>query len=242
MEETPRGQVATDRNISYEQAEVKGWCWLSRDHNLRKAIQMGVDIHIATASLMFGVLVEAVTKAMRQRAKTLTFGTLYQMSAKTLAKTLRIPVAEAYKLQDMFFAAYPQGYQWIKDIQRLLMETRVFDTVFGRKLRFSVIPGNEHEALRQFVNYPIQNLAGDLTIHAGNRVHRMIQRGELGQTRLLLNVHDSLIGETKEDASEVALAIKREMERDILDGFVIFTADCKIGPKWGTMTKIKEIA
>lgn len=224
--------------VDLEQAEVRGWCWLSRDEALRAAIVSGVDLHTATACLMFGLKPEEVTKEQRTAAKRLTFGNLYQMSPQTLASELGVSVPEAVELQRKFFATYKRGYEWIHEIQQQCMRDRVYKTHFGRKLRFAVTPATVSEAMRDFVNYPIQNLASDITLSALIRVHKRIKHGDFGNTRLLLTVHDSLLLETAENAELVAHEVKKEVERDVLDGWLPFVADAKIGHAWGSLKKI----
>lgn len=225
--------------VDLEQAEVRGWCWLSRDEVLRKAIMSGADLHTSTACLMFGLKPEEVTKEQRTGAKRLTFGTIYLMSPQTLASELDVSVQEAMELQRKFFSAYNRGYMWIREIQQQCMQDKIYKTHFGRTLRFVVTPATASDAMRQMVNYPIQNLASDITLSALIRVHNRIRRGDFGDTRLLLTVHDSLLLETSENAQQIALAVKKEVERDVLDGWLPFTADAKIGPAWG---KLEEVA
>lgn len=219
------------------QAEVRGWALLSGDENLRKAILSGMDMHSFTASLMFGVPAESVTKDQRTKAKRVTFGVLYGMTAETLASDLNISLNEAAQLQKNLFAKYSQGHAWIKEIQTRLREELEYRTIFGRKLRFIVTPDNVSEAMRQMVNYPIQNLASDITLSALVRIHKKIKAGLLGDTRLLLTVHDSILAETREDTDEVARIIQSEMEAPVANGRIPFAADIKIGTAWGKMQK-----
>ncbi|MGD9643991.1 MAG: DNA polymerase [Elusimicrobiales bacterium] len=221
------------------QAEIRGWAWYSRDEDLKRAItESGVDVHTATACLMWGLKPEEVTKEQRTYGKRVAFGTLYGMDATTLASDLGISVQEAVELQNRFFTAYPRGKEWIKEQQRRVRETGVFVTPFGRKLRFVNNPNDPSEIDRTAVNYPIQSLCSDITLSALVRLHRRIRNGELGDTRLLVTVHDSILLETAEDAVEVARQVKEEMERDVLDGWMPFEAEAKVGKRWGELEEI----
>lgn len=230
---------ATMIEVDLKQAEIRGWCWLSRDEALREAIISGTDLHTTTACLMFGLTPETVEKPQRTAAKRLAFGTLYQMSPQTLAGELKVSVPEAMELQRKFFVAYPQGYAWIQRIQQQCLQDRLYKTFFGRTLRFIVTPATQSEALRQFVNYPVQNLASDITVSALIRVHNRIAHGDFGNTKLLLTVHDSLLLETFEDAKQIAQEVTAEMARDVLDGWLPFEADAKIGPAWGSLKEVE---
>lgn len=221
-------------------AEVRGWAWYSRDEDLRRAIvESGVDVHRATACLMWGLKPEEVTEEQRTYGKRLTFGTLYGMDAKTLASDLGISVPEAVELQNRFFAAYPRGREWIVEQQQQVREKGVFVTPFGRKLRFTHNPNDPSEIDRTAINYPIQSLCSDIALSALIRLRRKIKNGELGDTRLLLTVHDSILLETQENpVEEVAREVKKEVEQDVLDGWMPFEADVKVGKRWGELKEI----
>lgn len=234
--------IATPRYTLIEcdlsQAEIRGWCWYSRDEVLKKAILSGVDIHTATACLMFGLKPEEVTKEQRTQAKRLSFGTLYGMSSQTLAGELQTSVEHAVELQERYFAAYKLGREWIREIQQQVLHDGYFITPFGRRLRFTVTPETASEVARQSVNYPIQSMCSDITLSALIRLWRRIKSGSLGDTRLLLTVHDSILLETKEDPREMAKEVKAEMERDVLDGWIPFAAEVKVGSRWGSLEEV----
>jgi len=245
LQNIPRGKEA--RNIfiatpGYElvevdlsQAEIRGWCWYSRDEVLRGAITSGLDTHTATACLMYDLKPEAVTKELRTDAKRLAFATLYQMQAESLALELNTTVVHAVELQDKFFGAYSRGREWINEVQQQVLRDGYFVTPFCRTLRFP-IAGDKSSLMRDAANWPVQSLASDITLTGLLRIHDRIKVGELGDTRMLLTVHDSILVETKEDTGEIALACRNEMERDVLDGYVPFKADAKYGKSWGEMT------
>ncbi len=225
--------IATDGYTMIEgdlkQAEVRVMCWFARDEKLRETIMSGEDMHARTATLMFG----KVDPELRQKAKRITFGLLYQMSAHSLASDLKISVNEASVLQRKFFEAYPAVEEWIENIKQEVLRTGMVKTPFGRTRRFELITReNQAEVLRQAVNAPIQSSASDITLSALVRLDKRIKRGELGDTRLLLTVHDSIVLETKEDPQEMAKVVKGEMESPVLDGWVPFAADIKTGKTW----------
>ncbi|MDD4723124.1 MAG: DNA polymerase, partial [Acidaminococcaceae bacterium] len=171
-----------------------------------------------------------------QQCKTIAFATLYGMEAGTLSKNLSVSQQEAVELQGKFFGAYVRGRQWIGEVQQQVMHDMEYRTVFGRLLRFA----QSSSLQRQAVNYPIQNLASDITMYGLVRIHKRLRKGDFGNTRLLLTVHDSILVETKEEPLQVMSAIKEEMERNILDDYIPFRADIKCyGTKWGDLKEIK---
>jgi DNA polymerase-1 len=222
------------------QAEVRGLAYYSRDRNLIDNILSGMDMHVRTACLMFNVRPEEVTKDMRQAAKRLTFGVIYQMSAESLAHELNISTTEAEELIERFFSAYPQAREWIEAIKQEALRVGKVATPFGRTRRFGVITDtNRSEVLRQAVNAPIQSLASDVTLTALIKAGKELWGNP--STRLLLTVHDSILLETREDPVEVALWLRRIMSAPVLDGNVPFAADVKIGQSWGSLKELEEM-
>lgn len=223
----------------FQQAEIRAWGWLSRDESLKSALLSGTDIHTATACLMHGLTPTQVTKDLRTDAKRLAFGTLFMMTPETLASELGTTVVRALELQNKFFIAYKRGREWIKEIQQQVLRDGYYLSHFGRKLRFVVTPQSTSDVLRQAVNYPIQNLASDITLLALIRIHQRIKLGDFGHTRLLLTVHDSIMLETTEpDLTSLVREIKTEMSRDVLDGWLSFEADAQVGLAWGSLKDV----
>lgn len=228
------------------QAEVKGLCWIAKDRVLHEAIISGLDLHTRTASLMYNVPFDKVTKAQRTTAKRITFGLIYQMTPEGLVDALRsdgviITLTEALRLMDLFFEVYVESKIWIENIKKSVLEKGYVVSPFGRYRRFPLITeNNKAGVLRQAVNFPIQSMANEISLGSLLRFGKRIERGELGKTRLLSTVHDSVLGETKEDIYRVAWELKTEMEKTVLDGWVPFTADVGIGTRWGALKKPNE--
>jgi len=218
------------------QAEVRVLAWYCKDPNLIRALAEGGDLHIRTACIMFRKKPEEVTPEMRQAAKRLTFGQIYGQSVEALAKELGVSVTEARELQEQFFEAFPRVREWIRAQQELVLATGVVTTPFKRRRRFEYITReNKAEVMRQSINTPIQSVASDVTLSALIRMGHKL--GNSASTRLLLTVHDSILLETIEDPIEVALWVKKEMTRDVLDGTVPFEAEVKVGQRWGSLEK-----
>lgn len=220
------------------QMEVRVLAWYAKDEKLMEALATGGDIHTRTACLMFGLKPEQVTKEQRTAAKRLTFGLIYQMSAQSLAEELGIGLAEAEELVARFFEAFPRVKGWIKEVQEQVLAEGKLTTPFGRTRRFGLITNETRgDILRQAVNTPIQSVASDLTLLALIRLWERIKCGELGRTRLLLTVHDSILLETQEDISEVGRVMREEMRVPVLEGIVL-DAEVKVGTRWGQMEEL----
>ncbi|MBT9132268.1 MAG: DNA polymerase I [Firmicutes bacterium] len=214
--------------------EMRVWAWYSRDNTLRSSI-MSQDAHTATAHLMFGVPLDAVTKEQRYAGKRLSFATLYQQEARSLAKELGLSVGKAIELQEKFFITYLRGGEWIKEQQQRVRRDGFFVTPFGRKLQFANNPNDKFEIDRTAVNYPIQSVGSDITLSALIRLHKRIRSGDFGTSRLLLTVHDSVLLETTENAQDTAYEMQIEMEKPALDEWIKFSVDTKFGQSWGTL-------
>lgn len=234
---------ATLINIDLSQAEIRAICWLARDEALRRVLLSGEDLHTKTASMMFGIPPENVSKEQRIAAKRLNFGIIYGISAKTLAKELGTSVREAEKVIQRLFAVYPGVKGWIDETRKKVLLGEQIYTPFGRTRHFDLItPDSKEEILRQAVNFPVQSLSADITLSALIRLDKRIRRGDFGRTQLLLTVHDSILLETwEEDVPGLANALREEVERPVLDDWLPFLADAEYGPKWGTMTKVERI-
>lgn len=233
------GWILLDGDLS--QAEVRVLAMVSGDKALRDACTQA-DMHTRTATIMFGIQPEDVSAKMRQAAKRLTFGTIYQMSVLSLALELGTSLQEAEELVARFFKAFPDAVAWIEDIKQFALQHGFVESWFGRQRRFPAITEfNQAEILRQAVNFPIQSAASDITLLALIRIAALIRKGEMDKTRLLMTVHDSIVAETEkdwEDAVWMAWLMKQEMEKPAMNDFVPMRCDVKWGHSWGSLEKI----
>lgn len=221
------------------QMEVRVLAYFCKDKGLIDALTSGGDFHKRTASLFFGIPLEEITKDQRQKAKALTFGVIFQKEPSTIANELGISVQEAEHLVDIFYSAMPDARKWIRAIQEEALRTGVVTTPFGRTRRIDYIAQqNRNKAMRICVNTPIQSVASDAILTALIRIQRRIQRGELGDTRLLSTVYDSITAETREDPMWIAQVMHEEMSKPVL-GNVPIEVDVKAGKRWGTMQKLE---
>lgn len=228
------GYILVQGDLS--QAEVRVLAYYSQDKTLIEAMEHE-DIHTRTASLMFRVSPEEVTKELRTAAKRITFGLIYGMSTQSLARELDVSLAEAEELVDKFFSIFPKAREWIEDTKAFVLAHGYVETPFGRRRRFDVITReNRGEVLRQAVNTLIQSVASDLTLSALIRLGNAFL-GEDESTRLLLTVHDSILLETRSEVAEIASIVKKEMEQVPSWVGVPFVAEVEVGWRWGSLQK-----
>jgi DNA polymerase-1 len=185
-------------SADYSQVELRLMAHLSKDSNMIADFLSGNDIHSATASKIFGVPVEEVTREMRAKAKTANFGIIYGISAFGLSERLGISRTEAKELIDGYFNNYPGVKNYMDESIAIARKNGYVTTMFGRKRelrdiasRNQVIRGN---AERNAINAPIQGSAADIIKIAMINIHNRL-KSEGFQTNMILQVHDELIFE-----------------------------------------------
>ncbi len=191
----------------YSQIELRIMAHLSADEGLLAAFAADRDIHQATAAEVFGVAPEAVSTDQRRSAKAINFGLIYGMSAFGLARQLGIERGAAQQYVERYFARYP-------GVRRYMDETRVrakrdgyVETVLGRRLYLPEINSRnrplQQYAERSAINAPMQGTAADIIKRAMLGVDAWCQQTEV-PVRLIMQVHDELVLEVREDFLEQA--------------------------------------
>ena len=220
----------------YSQIELVVMAHLSKDENMCRAFRDGVDIHKATAALIYGVETDVVSPDMRRTAKTINFGVIYGMSAFRLANSIGIPRKQAQSFIDAYFEMYSGISRFVSDCVQSAIDTGYVKTILGRKRKIlSITSSNRIEkaaAERIAVNTPVQGSAADIVKIAMVEVYRKLSEN-FPTARLLLQVHDELIAECDEkDAPAVAAMMKETMEHVItLD--VPLRVSVEYGNNWG---------
>lgn len=200
----PKGYkiVAAD----YSQIELRIMAHLSGDAGLINAFQKGLDIHKSTAAEVFSVSLDDVTADQRRSAKAINFGLIYGMSAFGLAKQLNIPRHEAQNYMDLYFQRYPGVLQYMEDTRAKAAEQGYVETVYGRRLYLPEINAKNgarrKAAERAAINAPMQGTAADIIKRAMLRVHDWLQTQDPEQAKMIMQVHDELVFEIKEQSIE----------------------------------------
>jgi DNA polymerase-1 len=186
----------------YSQIELRIMAHLSADEGLLRAFRAGLDIHRATAAEVFGKPPGEVSQNERRAAKAINFGLIYGMSAFGLARQLGIGRSEAQDYVDLYFARYPGVREYMEATRKQARQRGYVETIFGRRLHLSDI-GARSQAARQgaeraAINAPMQGSAADIIKRAMIELHRWLApRGD--EIRMLLQVHDELVFEVRED-------------------------------------------
>jgi DNA polymerase-1 len=191
----------------YSQIELRIMAHLSGDAGLLNAFAQGKDVHRATAAEVFGCHLEAVSADQRRSAKAINFGLIYGMSAFGLAKQLGIDRAAAQRYVDLYFERYPGVRSFMQRTREQAHQQGFVETLFGRRLYLPEIKARNQQrraaAERTAINAPMQGSAADIIKRAMLSVDAWL-RNEKPPVRMIMQVHDELVFEVREQAVEEA--------------------------------------
>jgi len=224
----------------YSQIEMRIMALFSDDENLINIFKKGLDVHSATASLVFGVPEDKVTNDMRRQAKVINFGIIYGMGVNALKANLEATKEEAQKFYDNYFKTFPKIRKFFEKTKKESAERGYTETLYGRRRYFpglkSKIPFVRAMAERMAINAPLQGTAADIIKIAMREVDEELKKEKLeSKVHLLLQVHDELIYEAKdEEVKGAAKLVKRVMENAI-ETRLPFSANVSIGSNWASL-------
>lgn len=230
-------------SCDYSQLELRIAAHLSGDKAMLGAFKRGEDIHTRTAAHVLGIDMSAVTKDQRRQAKTLNFGVLYGMGILGFQRASGVSRDEArlfldnYKKEFSGLAMYMEG---LKDQAR---KEGYATTIFGRRRPIpeinSTMPMLRAGAERIAINMPIQGTSADLIKLAMIEIQKLIDSKYFDKAKMLLQVHDELLFEVKQDVVEkISKEIKHIME-SVYSFDVPIIVDAKSGDNWAEMEEIK---
>ncbi|MDJ0806178.1 MAG: DNA polymerase I [Gammaproteobacteria bacterium] len=219
----------------YSQIELRIMAHLSGDQGLLSAFAEGKDIHQATAAEVFGETLDQVTADQRRSAKAINFGLIYGMSAFGLAKQLGIERNAAQEYVDLYFQRYPGVREFMERIRAEAHDMGYVETLFGRRLYLPEINARNHQrrtaAERTAINAPMQGTAADIIKRAMLAVDDWLQR-DRPAARLLMQVHDELVLEVKEDMLEDACGELVGHMETAAELSVPLVVDLGVGDNW----------
>ena len=213
--------IARDENYTllsadYSQIELRIIAALSGEENMIRAFKEKEDIHRSTASKVFNVVLEEVTREQRSHAKTVNFGIIYGVSAFGLSNQTSLSRNESKDLIDAYYETYPQLRAYINDQIQVAREQGYVQTILGRRRYLKDI--NSANAVvrgaaeRNAVNAPIQGSAADIIKIAMVNIHGKLT-SENWKSKMLLQVHDELVFDVhNSELEKIQPMIKYEME------------------------------
>ena len=194
-------------DADYSQIELRVLAHMSGDENLISAYREAQDIHQLTASQVFHVPFDEVTPLMRRNAKAVNFGIVYGISSFGLSQDLSITRKEAAEYIEKYFETYPKIKEFLDSLVKDAKEKGYAETMFGRRRPVPELKSSNFMQRsfgeRVAMNSPIQGTAADIIKIAMNRVNRRLAE-ELPDARLVLQVHDELLIEVKEEDAAAA--------------------------------------
>lgn len=222
-------------SADYSQIELRIMAHLSGDPHMVEAFKNEQDIHAATASKIYKVKLEEVTREQRSKAKTANFGIIYGISVFGLAERLNVDRKEAKELIDGYFENYPHVKEYMDKSIQVAREKGYIETVFKRKRylpdinsRNAVVRGY---AERNAINAPIQGSAADIIKIAMIRIYQRFKKEGL-QSKMILQVHDELnFSVVPSERGKVEQIVLSEMEA-AYKMKVPLHADCGWGQNW----------
>ena len=219
----------------YSQIELRIMAHLSKDEQLLKAFDEGIDIHRATASEVFGSAPEDVSDTDRRSAKAINFGLIYGMSAFGLARQLGVSRAVAQNYIDLYFERYPGVANYMNDSRVVAKEKGYVETVYGRRLYVPEISAKHAQrrqaAERTAINAPMQGTAADVIKLAMSNVQAWLTKSSV-DAKMIMQVHDELVFEVAEaDVEQLSIEVKKLMEGAVnLD--VLLEVEIGTGDNW----------
>lgn len=220
----------------YSQIELRIMAHLSKDEGLLNAFSAGKDIHKATASEVFSVPLEEVSSDQRRSAKAINFGLIYGMSAFGLSRQLNIPRGDAQKYMDLYFERYPGVLQYMEDTRESAKVNGYVSTVYGRRLYLPEINASNGArrkgAERAAINAPMQGTAADVIKKAMLKVHQWIESLGHDDVRMIMQVHDELVFEIKEQKIDYYKNEIINLMQNAVELSVPLTVEAGVGDNW----------
>lgn len=223
-------------SADYSQIELRILAHMSNDPELVKAFKSDEDIHLFTASRVFDVPLDKVTKEMRSRAKAVNFGLIYGQQAFGLSKELGIDIREANAFITTYFKRYPKVKEFLESCKdRATKEGKAVSLYNRERLLPEIKSKNAVEraaAMRLAVNTPIQGTQADIIKIAMIQIDEALAK-ENFDTMMILQIHDELIFECPDAEISKCKKIIQSIMEGVIDLKVPLRVDISVGKNWG---------
>jgi len=233
----PRDEHHVLMSADYSQIELRVVAAISGDEAMCEAFRQHKDIHTATASKVYQVAEEEVSKEQRYKAKSVNFGIIYGQGAFGLAENLGISRTEAKDIIDNYKKEFPGIQRYMDETIAFAREHGFVQTLMGRKRWLRDITSANFTvrsfAERNAINSPIQGTAADMIKMAMHAIHQKLSASNL-QSRMILQVHDELVFDVlKEEVEEMKSLILEGMQQALpLPNGVPVVAEVGMGENW----------
>lgn len=240
----PKGSVLI--SADYSQVELRILAHASQDKNMLQAFADGEDIHTATASLLFNVPLDQVTKDMRRLGKTINFGVVYGISDWGVAGRTELSLEESRKLIQAYNEKYPGVKEYMERTKKMAHERGYVESLLGRRRYFPELGsgrrlplGVKNQAEREAINMPIQATAADIIKIAMIRLHDAFEKKKL-KTKMILQVHDELVFETLENEVDQVVPLVHSIMCSAYKLDAPLQVEVKVGNNWQDMKLVKS--
>lgn len=224
----------------YAQIELKILAHFSQDKNLLYAFNHGADIHKETASKIFNVHPEFVSPTQRNIGKRINFSILYGLTPFGLSKDLGISFGDAKKYIETYFEQYPGITAWMESVVEKTKKLGYCETLFGRR---RYLPGIHDKnkvvfdlARRMAINSTVQGTAAEIVKLGMIAVEKNLKQAGI-DGHILLQIHDEILLEVKEEQAQKAAQIVKESLEKVLQWSVPLTVQTLTGSNWHEVSK-----
>lgn len=222
-------------DADYSQIELRLLAHISDDYTMKEAFLEGEDIHRKTAAAVFGIPEEYVNDEMRKRAKAVNFGIVYGISGFSLSKDIGTTVSEATKYIKNYLMNYPSIDRYLEDVVKNAEANGYTATIMGRRRYIPELKSSK-APLRAFgkrvaMNAPIQGSAADIMKIAMINADKAIRESGLDAS-IVMQVHDELIVEVRDDQAEDCKRILKEQMENAIKLSIPLTVDVTSGKNW----------
>jgi len=223
-------------SADYSQIELRLLAHVTEDEILVKSFNNNEDIHTRTASKVFNVPEEEVTKEMRRKAKAVNFGIIYGQTSYGLSESLGISPYEAKEIIAKYFETYPSIKKYMDETIQKAHQDGYVETLFGRKRNLKEDLNSRIKTIREFaeraaINAPLQGTAADLIKLAMIELHKQLKLQKLKST-IIMQVHDELVMEVCKDELEKVIALVKQCMELGQTLKVPLVVDIAYGPTW----------
>ena len=222
-------------SADYSQIELRIFSCMANIESLKDAFKNYIDVHTKTASDIFKVPIEAVTKDMRRMAKAVNFGIIYGISGFGLSENLNIDTKEATKFINEYYETYPGIKTYKEESIKQAHKDGYVKTKFNR---IRTIPELENKnymirsgAERIALNTPIQGTAADIIKIAMIKLYNEFNNHNL-KSKILVQVHDELVVDCKKDEFDMVKKLMKEVMENVIELEVPLLVDIEYGDNW----------
>jgi DNA polymerase-1 len=229
-------------SVDYSQIELRIVAHMAEDEGMLAAFRAGEDIHATTAAAIYGVSADAVTKAMRRRAKSINFGLIYGMSVFGLTRYTDLTLAEAETFVKTYFEKFPGVKRYLDGIRKQAAQQGYVETLLGRRRYFPALQGKANVQVknreeREAINAPVQGTAADIMKIAMLKVPPALKKAGL-KAKMLLQVHDELVFECPKSELKETARIVQEVMSNAYPLSIPLSTEARYGTNWGETKSI----